>query len=416
MTIIRSEPTRKNRFGAPDKLVLKRKKAWKEFKDWLKTTQYEFVISKIYLLTDRTLFRCKACKTQKEFHLFTMRRYKNRPPECSVCKLKNKRENFVKSIPKDYKFVKFTESRVELKHECGRIKSYAVRSFSEGTTYCDCLKNKTTHTDTSYKRDVARINPDFTLVSPNYINGKTLLKFKHSGGCGKSFERRASALLSPNVKCPKCYIQSNVLTTDKCQDRLDNLYGKNVYKLLGERTTGEKIKLLHAICGKTCKVSLRRVTREHYTGDPCYHCFPTRSVRIAYIKGRQFRVRGTEEKTLHYLLEKYDITAHDIRHGNKVPKIPYRFNGKDHNYLPDFWIPKLNIIVESKDHNTFGLSEQFFGDSTLYERNRAKAKSVLSSGFRFKMVVHTCKSRVKLPKNWYNLGKKALTKKLDENA
>lgn len=62
--------------------------------------------------------------------------------------------------------------------------------------------------------------------------------------------------------------------------------------------------------------------------------------------GRIIKLMGYEPQFLDYIFKNNLLTEDEINYD--PPIIPYTKNKEEHNYIPDFYIPKLNLIVEIK--------------------------------------------------------------------
>jgi len=117
---------------------------------------------------------------------------------------------------------------------------------------------------------------------------------------------------------------------------------------------------------------------------------PTQSAKFL-LKGQSYKLKpykwktgevsmlqGYEPIVLKELEEqgyKYDEIVSDI---DKIPVIPYIFEGEQHNYYPDFFIPKENKIVEVKSDYTLKRN---------WDKNQAKFKATKELGFDFRLEV-----------------------------
>jgi hypothetical protein len=89
------------------------------------------------------------------------------------------------------------------------------------------------------------------------------------------------------------------------------------------------------------------------------------------------RYQGFENKVILDLL-KSGLTEDDIITGQgNVPHIPYFFNGNNHRYYPDIYIPKLNLIIEVKSKYTW---------AKYKEKNMAKLEATKKMGYNVNVV------------------------------
>jgi hypothetical protein len=94
--------------------------------------------------------------------------------------------------------------------------------------------------------------------------------------------------------------------------------------------------------------------------------------------GREVKYQGYENRYIPILVRKYgeeNICFEAI----DIPRIKYIYNGKEHYYFPDFYIPKDNLIVEIKSTYTY---------ETHKELNHLKFQSTVSAGFKLKVKIY----------------------------
>jgi len=94
--------------------------------------------------------------------------------------------------------------------------------------------------------------------------------------------------------------------------------------------------------------------------------------------GKTTKYQGYENFGLDLLSQKY--TESDIITDRKIiPKIKYiDFDGKVRRYCPDMWIPKDNLLVETKSNYTYKLHKQ---------NVHHKKEGVITSGYNFRLLV-----------------------------
>jgi len=95
--------------------------------------------------------------------------------------------------------------------------------------------------------------------------------------------------------------------------------------------------------------------------------------------GKKIKIQGYENKTLDRLFE-LGFKENDILYRKRdMPEIWYNYDGKKRRYYPDFYIPKDNLIVETKSTYTLEFDK---------EKNKLKFNAVKSLGFDFKLDVY----------------------------
>ena len=89
-------------------------------------------------------------------------------------------------------------------------------------------------------------------------------------------------------------------------------------------------------------------------------------------------VQGYEPIVLKELEDKGYTYEEVVTGPNSVPTIPYIFEGEEHLYFPDIFIPKENLVIEVKSDYTL---------QKEWEKNKAKFSTVKSHGFDFQLQV-----------------------------
>ena len=99
------------------------------------------------------------------------------------------------------------------------------------------------------------------------------------------------------------------------------------------------------------------------------------------IHGRRFsHLQGYEPQGIKYLIENDGIPVEEIQSGRKVPKIRYKFQGKNKMYFPDMYINSKNLLVEVKCKYTY---------ENMLELNKAKRDAAINTGYNFKTIIFT---------------------------
>ncbi len=89
-------------------------------------------------------------------------------------------------------------------------------------------------------------------------------------------------------------------------------------------------------------------------------------------------VQGYEPIVLKELEDKGYTYEEVVTGPSRVPTFPYVFDGEEHLYFPDIFIPKENLIIEVKSDYTLNIN---------YEKNQAKFSAVKEQGFNFQLEV-----------------------------
>jgi hypothetical protein len=99
------------------------------------------------------------------------------------------------------------------------------------------------------------------------------------------------------------------------------------------------------------------------------------------IHGRRFsHLQGYEPQGIKYLIENDGIPVDEIQSGRKVPKIRYKFQGKNKMYFPDIYVESKNLLVEVKCKYTY---------ENMLDLNKAKRDAAINAGYNFKTIIFT---------------------------
>lgn len=93
--------------------------------------------------------------------------------------------------------------------------------------------------------------------------------------------------------------------------------------------------------------------------------------------GKIIKLRGYEPNFLTYIFSNNLLEENEIIYS--PPRIQYSYNNKEHHYYPDFFIPKFNLIIETK--SSWILKKQG------REKNIEKEKATISKGYNFLLII-----------------------------
>lgn len=93
--------------------------------------------------------------------------------------------------------------------------------------------------------------------------------------------------------------------------------------------------------------------------------------------GKVIKLRGYEPNFLDFVFKENILKEEDIIVSPE--RIRYICNGKSHFYYPDFFIPKWNLVVETK--SSWILKKQGI------DKNTAKEKYTIDNGFKFILII-----------------------------
>lgn len=99
------------------------------------------------------------------------------------------------------------------------------------------------------------------------------------------------------------------------------------------------------------------------------------------IHGKRFsHLQGYEPQGIKYLIENDGVSVDDIKSGRKVPKIRYKFQGKNKMYFPDMYVESKNLLVEVKCKYTY---------ENMLDLNNAKRDAAINAGYNYKTIIFT---------------------------
>ncbi len=124
------------------------------------------------------------------------------------------------------------------------------------------------------------------------------------------------------------------------------------------------------------------------------------------LDGKRFDgLQGYEPAALRWMTHNKNLSVTEIEPSSNAPVVDYvDADGKHRRHLPDFYIPGKNLLVEVKSDYTF---------RKALARNQQKCKFARSQGFRYVMLVlDRSGERLTLPKNWQNMKKTELIRRV----
>lgn len=241
--------------------------------------------------------------------------------------------------------------------------------------------------------------------------------------------------LNPGVKVLGAYTYQNVPVKTKCvkHGRVWNALPSVLYKGCGcqecmnekiskanklpdseylerLRTNNPNIKLVGPYLGQLKKTAHKCLKCKHtwdtypchvgrgISGCPVCHGEQSFATKKTKIQGKVIYYQGYEDRALRWIIreKKLNIKQIQLSKVGEVPTVKYQMGDQTHLYFPDFYVPKLNRIVEVKSKYTL------FKDRFALRRNQAKAKACLAAGYKFSLLlVHDDRdSCILLPKAW----------------
>ena len=240
---------------------------------------------------------------------------------------------------------------------------------------------------------------EFLGVSPNQLHTCKI----H----GNWLARPDSVLLGSG--CPKCDGDSKrkqyQLSKEEIQKRLDKAHNGNI-QVVGDYVN-QRTKL-EFYCKKH-KEKWHTILDTVIRGKGCPKCSYGHQSGKAFTKkpyklgSKTVSVMGYEPFALDYIQGKGHRPSDIIVDTNKIPIIKY---GK-RKHFPDILVKSRNLLVEVKSPFTF------FSTKFCYENIKRKRKAAIDSGYNYKVLMFNDDgSLVPLPRNWWELSYKGISKKL----
>lgn len=326
-------------------------------------------------------------------------------------------------------------------HDCGETRThsrYSVFLNNSRVTKCracpSCLRTRrklASQANTERKREVkqeaikrraeakrvASLNTYQKLISKSrvrVVSGFTkiaeraehkCLQCKHVWWTTPAIVSMAVRLNTPTQGCPECkrrrYKTLFTLTHTEYVARLRKL--ESSWIPLGHFVSGE-VRIAHQ-CSKCLYQVTIRPSRV-MAGAKCQQCSAGFYLRKEYKLGRALvYVQGFEPLALDILRKKLKPTEIKVQGSGLVPSVHYHYAGRRRVYLPDFYVPKSNRLIEVKSIATFGLVPyRGHKPSEMFYKNAAKARAVLAEGYRYTMMVFSDDRKlVRLPPNWMHM-------------
>lgn len=110
-------------------------------------------------------------------------------------------------------------------------------------------------------------------------------------------------------------------------------------------------------------------------------CRPTYPMKDFEYRGIIFKnIQGWEDLGIKYAAEHLHINITDIIAGrsDRIPRIKYYFNNKHRYYLPDIYIPSINLLIEVKSTFTYRAN---------IPKNLAKQAASKAAGYDHKIII-----------------------------
>jgi hypothetical protein len=305
----------------------------------------------------------------------------------------------------------------KVRHYCGNVFSVQLGNLlrKKPTVKCSCeYKRIMAVTRKMHCEEVVQIRgPDLELVK--FVKGKrSKCTYRHKV-CKKTWQTtRDSFNLSKG--CPHCNGQFGILDVrldlNNIQSSVNKVHGKGQYRITrimprNSRGRTDRIMIKHK-CGHEYEGSQRQLRDGK---NRCPKCFGSRggSTKEINISGHIFKCQGHEPILLPVLVKHFHLTDIISSRDPNMIRIKYKFKSTWRTYIPDFYIPSRNIIVEVKSPSTLGLVRdvnEFFGDNLL-ERMQSKAKRCKKLGYKFYLFLYgnNGNKRIKLPHDWISMDK-----------
>ena len=214
-----------------------------------------------------------------------------------------------------------------------------------------------------------------------------------------SFQQTPKAHLYQKSGCQQC---ANLARSTYGVRRID--YKKRLAKLRSNITFddhgqrgADRTTFNCLTCGHSWESTLHQMISHRKYGCPMCAAIHTGYARSTVILGgKKFRVQGNEPIALEWMVKTKGIDPHIILTGRRVPRFTYLEGGRTRTYIPDFYLPPQNRIVEVKSNYTM------LGRREWLNNLKRKRRSVLKEGYTFSLLVYDKKgTRLQLPETWH---------------
>lgn len=195
---------------------------------------------------------------------------------------------------------KNTSTHIKMKHNiCGHEWNVVPRNFLHGTRCPKCFGNIRKTYDEFVKEVYQLVGDEYTIISKEYKNNRTKIKFKHNK-CNHEFEMRPHHFINLGQRCPKCF-GTPKKTTEQFKKEVYDLVG-NEYEVLSEYyDINTKVKMRHIICGFIWNVT----PNSFLLGSRCPFCSKKLKKTTEMFKKEVFDLVGND----YIVLDEY-VNAH----------------------------------------------------------------------------------------------------------
>jgi hypothetical protein len=318
--------------------------------------------------------------------------------------------DYVSMLPKTIECLDQYEGRtIMLRFKCKKCHSSWTSTAIQGRKGCpECnakqkAKNSLKFTPTEFKKTLP---PTIKLLTP-YTTLRSYCTFKCKV-CKHEWETKAIRGRHGCVECNKKQQTKNSTRTQ--EDYVELLAERNPTIILIGTYLGALRPALHkhTICGYEWDARPMNLTRPNGDARGCPKC--KLKMKEATLGTRNVLVRGYEDKALAYMKKLFKPSQIQVHNEKTVPNFKYKFRGSNRTYLPDMFITHIHTIVEVKSASTIGLIGNMYNTkpAELFYTTRAKARAVITAGFKFKLLVMPEKGTtpISIPKDWIDMNHK----------
>ncbi len=264
------------------------------------------------------------------------------------------------------------------------------------------------------KRDLKTLHPTLRFPEPHNVYTRKIKFICKTHG---ESEMKLGNLLS-GQGCKRCGDENRgtaqALTTAEFVKRAKTLYGN--------RYDYSKVNYVNAhtpvtiICPEHGE--FKRTGNGHLSARriECPYCM--RRTKQHKVGKKSFSVLSkAEAKALDWIFANTSIKPEHIfdRCNGNVPIIRGSFEGLK-RYLPDFFVPNKNLVIEVKTPESFGVGRKFYSPNlVLIRRMQKRAVATVEAGYTFRLYVIAGSRKLKLPKDWMFEDPKRLRQLFDKS-
>lgn len=218
--------------------------------------------------------------------------------------------------------------------------------------------------------------------------------------CDHTWRMKPNTVISMKCVCPTC------------SRTLMGINKRTSTKQYKKQISGTRIRLIDLYSGTMtkvfhkcldCKTKWKVRPNNILNGSKCPICSQRARKDRMFIKTMTynetfFRHQGYEDLAIKELCNSgIDIKTIITNIDRNLPVIRYEFDGKQRWHFPDIGIKETKVLIEVKSVYTLCRTE------SVFSRNKAKARTAVSQGFDYRLMLFDGIKRIPTSETWYNM-------------